>query len=741
MSTTHEEPAELIDADAADATPSGPAADVEGAAAPEGPPPHQPVAIGRRARSMEAALALGALALNSWALSQNGYGNTYYAAAARSMTESWHNFIYGSYDAGGFITTDKPPFSLWVQAASAKVFGYGSWSLLLPSAVAGALSVWLLTITVRRVWGRTAGLSAGLALALTPIMFAVSRSTNPDAILVCLLVASAWAVERAIATDRLRWSALAGLLVGFGFLTKMLAAGIVLPALALAVFVGGRSAWRRRIGHGALIGAGFVAVSAAWVTLMDLTAGPYVGGSEDGSAWDLVFGYNGFGRLFGNSAPGGVSFPGGGGGFGAPGGVSEFGGEPGIGRLFNMGMGDQVMWLAVPAGVALIAAFVASVRRRRLDARAGSVALLAGWAVVGYLLLAFAEGVFHNYYVSAIAPALAGLVGIGVAMLLDGGRLARVVAAATLVCTAAAQLILLRRVDAFEWLRVLSPTLLAAVAAVVLFWARRESLSRWRHHIIGAGMLSALLASAMWIGSGVTHAQSETFPDARPEAADGGIGFGPGGRGFTQPLDAALLASLEAQRTTETWTLAVSSSSEASLAIIDGYPLLAMGGFSGSDPAMTADRLAELVDGGELRFVSAGGGRGPGGFGGGLMVAEWVSAACVPAELGDLGDVDTSAIYDCKGRADDIVDAAANPPAATEPPAGGAPAPDPGTPPIGGQQPPAGGPDIEALNQCFTEQGLDPGALQQGQLDFDDPEVQAAFEACADLLPGGAPPP
>jgi hypothetical protein len=113
----------------------------------------------------------------------------------------------------------------------------------------------------------------------------------------------------------------------------------------------------------------------------------------------------------------------------------------------------------------------------------------------------------------------------------------------------------------------------------------------------------------------------------------------------------------------------------------------------------------------------------------------------VPAELGDLVDVDTSALYDCKGRADDIVDAAANPPAATEPPAGGAPAPDPGTPPIGGQQPPAGGPDIEALNQCFNAQGLDPGALQQGQLDFDDPEVQAAFEACADLLPGGAPPP
>ena len=213
----------------------------------------------------ELAVAIGALVLNAWSLSVNGYSNTYYAAAAKSMTTSWHNFIYGSYDVGGFITTDKPPFALWLQAASARVFGFSSWSLLLPSAVAGALAVWVLMLTVRRVWGRTSGLVAGVVFMLTPIVWAVSRSMNPDAVLMLTLVAAAWATERAVRTNRVRWSTIAGLIVGVGFLTKMLAAVVVAPALVAAMVLGISTTWRRSAAHVGLFTAMFVAVSGAWV--------------------------------------------------------------------------------------------------------------------------------------------------------------------------------------------------------------------------------------------------------------------------------------------------------------------------------------------------------------------------------------------------------------------------------------------------------------------------------------------
>ena len=178
-----------------------------------------------RAGLPEIALAGLALLLNAWHLERNGLGNTYYAAAVRSMTTGWKAFFYGSLDPGNWITTDKPPGALWLQALSARIFGYSGWSLLLPSAVCGALAVYLLIVTVRRVWGTTAGLVAGSALALTPAVVAVSRSNNPDALLMLTVVAAAWATERAITTKRVHWLMAAGAICGFGFLTKLLVVG------------------------------------------------------------------------------------------------------------------------------------------------------------------------------------------------------------------------------------------------------------------------------------------------------------------------------------------------------------------------------------------------------------------------------------------------------------------------------------------------------------------------------------
>src|SRR5438105_3868908 len=174
------------------------------------------------------ALAL-AVGLNLWNLSQNGYGNSYYAVAVQSMLKSWHNFFFASYDGGGFITVDKPPVGLWIQALSTKLFGFSGLSLLLPEALAGLASVALVFYLVRRVFGSLAGVIAAFAVALTPIAVAIDRTNNMDSLLVLTLVLAAWAISLAAERGRLGLLLLGVTLVGIGFNIKMLEAWIVLP--------------------------------------------------------------------------------------------------------------------------------------------------------------------------------------------------------------------------------------------------------------------------------------------------------------------------------------------------------------------------------------------------------------------------------------------------------------------------------------------------------------------------------
>jgi 4-amino-4-deoxy-L-arabinose transferase-like glycosyltransferase len=667
----------------------------------------------------EASVVLASLVVNLWGLSRNGLGNTYYAAAVRSMTQSWSNFFYGAFDPGGWITVDKPPAALWLQAASAKLFGFSSWSLLAPQAVCGAVAVALLLVTVRRVWGRWPGLAAAAALALMPVSVAVARSNNPDMVLVLCAVAAAFALERAIATDRLRWLATIGLFVGLGFLSKLLVIGVIVPAFGLAYLLASKRSIVKRLLGLAVTSAVALAVCGVWIAAADLpslSSRPYIGGSTNGSALDLVFGYNGIGRVTGNGAG-----PGGGrGGFGGSGGIDQFGGTPGLARLFNNGMGDQVMWLAPIAAVALLAGIYALARRRRLDARVGSLVAFGGWAITAYVVFAFAGGIFHNYYVSLLAPAVAALAGIGVALVMEGGRLARFVAGGTLAVTAWLQLHLMQRVDALTWLRPLvgAGTVALALGFVVagILYRRPDAdpeVSPRRHPVwlalVGATAVVVLAAPAAWSLSALGKTASGTFPDARPGATasngpgggpggGGGAGFGGGGAGDGDggagdgdgraggfvgggELSESMLTWLRSQQTTERWLVAVSSSMQASQAIIDGDSVMAVGGFSGSDNSMSKERLAELVAAGELRFVM-------GGSGG---IAAVVAEACtaVPATTWG-GSSGSGTLYDCSGKADAIlastatVQAGRGPGTGGFPGAGGAPGAGAGGPGVGG---------------------------------------------------------
>src|SRR4051812_39832691 len=285
-----------------------------------------------------------AAALCLWDLTISGYANSYYAAAVRSASESWKAMFFGALDPGSFITVDKPPLSLWLMGLSARAFGFSSFSLLLPQALCTIAAVGLLYASVRRLFGPAAGLIAALALAISPITVAMARVDMPDALLVLLLVASAWLLVRAIETGRTKFLLWCGAVVGLAFMTKMLQGWMVVPALAAAYLLAGPRRLLVRVWQLALAGGSMVVVSAAWpaaVSLWPASSRPYIGGSTNGSVWDLIFGYNGFGRLTGAEGGG----PGGGGGSFGGGGGPSFGGTSGLWRMFNEQVGGQVAWL------------------------------------------------------------------------------------------------------------------------------------------------------------------------------------------------------------------------------------------------------------------------------------------------------------------------------------------------------------------------------------------------------------
>jgi 4-amino-4-deoxy-L-arabinose transferase-like glycosyltransferase len=285
-------------------------------------------ALAREHAGLMAVLALAAV-LCLWNLTVSDYSNEYYAAAARAASESWTAWFFGSLDPGSFITVDKPPLAIWVMGLSARVFGFSSFSILLPQALSMIAAVGLLYVTVRRVFGPVAAVLAGTALATTPAIVAIARVNNPDALLVLLMAGAAYLLVRALESGRTKHLVWCGVLVGLAFMTKMLQGWMIAPALAAAYLLAGPPALGIRVRQLAAGGVAMVAASAAWpvaVSLWPAASRPYIGGSTDGSVWDLILGYNGFGRLTGGE----------GGGQGA-----NFGGAPGLWRLFNEQVGGQ----------------------------------------------------------------------------------------------------------------------------------------------------------------------------------------------------------------------------------------------------------------------------------------------------------------------------------------------------------------------------------------------------------------
>jgi 4-amino-4-deoxy-L-arabinose transferase-like glycosyltransferase len=335
-----------------------------------------------RERLALAALLAGTALLYAWNLGASGYANDFYSAAVQAGTKSWKAFFFGSFDSSNFITVDKPPAALWPMELSGRIFGFNSWSMLLPQALEGVLAVWLLYATVRRWFGATAGLLAGALLAITPVAVLMFRFNNPDALMTLLIVAAAYCVTRAIEKASTRWLLLTGLIIGFSFLAKGLQPFTVLPALAVAYLVAAPTGLGRRVRQLLAAGAAVVVGAGWWVLAVDLTPAanrPYIGGSGNNTALGLAFGYNGVSRITGSSTGG----PGGGGG-------ANFSGSPGIGRLFNSLNGGQIAWLLPTALVAAVALAVVTRRLPRTDRTRAALLLWGGWLLITGVVLSFA---------------------------------------------------------------------------------------------------------------------------------------------------------------------------------------------------------------------------------------------------------------------------------------------------------------------------------------------------------------
>ncbi|HTA13020.1 MAG TPA: glycosyltransferase family 39 protein [Solirubrobacteraceae bacterium] len=704
--------------------------------------PRPPVPFGVRLAvrhvALPAVVALSAV-LNFHRLAQNGYANVFYAAGVKSMLHSLHNFLFVSFDPGGLVSVDKPPVALWVQVASAKLFGFSPMHLLAPEALAGVASVALLYVVLAKRFGILAALAGSLTLAVFPSFVAVSRENGVDPVLLLLLSCACAIAVRACESGRLRTLIAAGVLVGLAFNTKTLAAYLAVPGIALAYLVCAPVPVRRRIVQLALAGVAMLIVSFAWILFVDSVPAskrPYVGSSTNNSELGLTFGYNGLGRVEGQEGgpnsvivKPGAYVPGkqeqrsdaasaaarlhGALGIaavpdehvpkGAPAGPpivvkgrakepTPFGPSPRLLRLFGSGLGDQAGWMlpfALFGLLASVALALAQLRDWRNGARPRAASTgerprtppppapdrdasapvpglpadqrsrlaftlaFGGWFTVELVVLSLSKGIIHPYYVSGLAPGTGAMAGVGVAAFVKlarrpsralGRPLGLALAAAALATTVLAQVVLMQREHYMLWF---VPLLVAGAAVGMLALA---ALRRLAAPAVACTLALLLITPGAYAASTWLAPVEGTFPVAGPKSFPGPGGYGVDARDLA--INRALVRWVSTHDPGTRWELLTVASDTAAPMMLMGLNAGALGGYSGTDPALNGPRLARYVARHEARYVMLGGGyslRGGNAATKAVLRAcrelppwEWHSPVAYPFGL---------VLFDCAGRA------------------------------------------------------------------------------------------
>ncbi len=609
--------------------------------APWRSPPDQP------AWTRPALLTIAALAGVSYAWGMDGAAlESFYGAAARSMSSSWHDFLFGAFDPQGTVTVDKLPGALWPQALALRVFGFHTWAVVLPQVLEGVLTVLVLFRVMRRLAGPVAGIVAAAVLAASPVTVALNRGNVSDSLLILLTVLAADATVSALISGRLRALLLAGVWTGLAFQAKMLQAWLILPALALAYLVAAAPQLRVRVVHVALAGLVTVMVSLSWMTLVTLVpAGerPYVDGTQNNSVFSQVFDYNGVARLghgktlagAGHTAEFLTRFAAG----GAAGRRLAEHVPPSWHRLLDGLYGRDIGWL-LPAAL-ISAAGILLLRRRsgRRDLLRTSVLLWGVWLLV--LWVAFSDGVYlHSYYVAALAPAIAALCGGGAATAWSRRKdpATMRVLAGTLIASVAYSVYLLGGgTDVPGWL-VPAATCLGAAAALALLVAgsraRVRELTRGATVAsIGCALLLPAVASALIVTRGLGPFTAPFEPLAGTESH--------GSVKRTEALNARIVELIASTYETPMVFAIDTSQLAAPYILASGREILPIGGFEGGVPAPTVSQLGQYVSSGRLRAVLVpAAGRDP------RLV--WVYDHCRRTESRTGGSIPLL-LYDCRG--------------------------------------------------------------------------------------------
>ncbi|WP_328554638.1 ArnT family glycosyltransferase [Streptomyces sp. NBC_00358] len=662
----------------------------------------------RWARPAFLGLLIATAVLYLYGLSASGYANSFYSAAVQAGSQSWKAFFFGSLDSANAITVDKPPASLWPMALSVRIFGLGSWAILVPEVLMGVATVGVLYAALRRRFSPVAGLIAGAVLALTPVAALMFRFNNPDAMLALLMTVTVYCVIRGLEDGRTKWLVWAGVAVGFAFLAKTLQAFLILPPLAVLYAVCAPVALRKRFAQLGLSALAMVVAGGWWVAIVELwpaSSRPYIGGSQNNSFLELTFGYNGLGRINGDET-GSVGGGGGGGGTG-------MWGETGWNRMFNSEIGSQISWLLPAALILLVAGIVLTWKAKRTDLVRGSFLAWGSSLLMTALVFSYMAGIFHQYYTVALAPYIAAVVGMGATVLWEerGKVWASLALAGAVTASAVWGYVLLNRTsDYLPWLKwlvlvggltgalglilagrlgrrlALGAVALSFVSAVAGPAAYTLSTVSTGHtgSIVTAGPAGASMMGGRGGGpggggtrggfpgggqnqqnggtarngqpgggmgqpptggtggfpgrnqqaSGTASAQGQNQQGGMPGGGMGEGGMGGGGaggllNGATVSSAAGTLLSKNAEH--YTWAAAaVGSQNSASYQLATGKPVMAIGGFNGTDPSPTLAQFKKYVTDGRIHYFISGGGMGGGGNSGttssSSRISSWVTA-------------------------------------------------------------------------------------------------------------------
>ncbi|MBS7528896.1 glycosyltransferase family 39 protein [Hazenella sp. IB182353] len=618
----------------------------------------------KRHHMLLALIMLATFGLSFINISQDGFSNSYYAATVRSMLENAHNFFFASFDPAGFVTVDKPPVAFWIQALFAKIFGYYGWSIILPQSLAFTASGFILYKLVTKKFGPTSGLLSATVFALTPIAVAVSRTNNPDSMLIFTLMLSTWCLFKAIDEHKTSYLFISAALIGIGFNIKMMQAYLIVPALVITYLLYAKQTWIKKIAHVVISGVIVLLISFSWATAVDSIPAnerPFIGSSTHNSVMELIFNHNGFDRWNGkggapsemgqspnssqdgqrsgmgqspNSSqdgpPSGIgqSPIGNQGQDGSRNGGSRGNretGEAGILRLVGSELAGQISWFLPFVLLSFFALLRGSLSRERDQM---TIFWLA-WLLPMMIFFSFA-GFFHRYYLIMLAPAIAAIVGTGCVTMWklwqEREKMLRWLLPISMIGTALFQIKLVSSYDFYRtWLIPIIVACAIGGAVCLLIQHRKPGFYKMAATI---AMIGLLLAPFVWSITPIQYGGSPALPYAGPELATEK-------KGKSSQDNSKLISFLKENYQEGQYLVAGASSHEVSSIIIEtGLPAISYGGFGGRDQILSVEELKELVETGKLKyiFVREQGGRSGGPQRQGSELNEWIRENAVPVD-------------------------------------------------------------------------------------------------------------